>query len=308
MIRTRGRGTVRVTEVQGHATDADVEQGRVRLVDQLENAEADTAADLGGRRQSELRMDAGRSLPKVRTRWYPIMQQLHRFMIAVSSVAVNHDGKGGSAPDPLVWDQGGRRKVVRTDIRVDVDLASLPWPHGFLTGPWMQVHGGGKTGADIAAWPYNVGILFKFTAFLGTSHWAVDTVDMGHLGVPIWRFLSFSSNGPVIGCSVKRLRGRICVLIVLFLFPLCLYPGELKFDMVVNSSVVWLGLWPVVWVGSCHVMLALTCPGYVILDGIIVLMVSLPGHWNLVTINVLRLYVGFWAIPMVQRWSFLMAL
>ena len=30
---------------------------------------------------------------------------------------------------------------------------------------------------------------------------------------------------------------------------------------------------------------------YGILDGIIVLMVSLPGHWNLVTINVLRLYV-----------------
>ena len=34
MIRTRGRETVRVTKVKGHATDADVEQGRVRLVDQ----------------------------------------------------------------------------------------------------------------------------------------------------------------------------------------------------------------------------------------------------------------------------------
>ena len=71
---------------------------------------------------------------------------------------------------------------------------------------------------------------------------------------------------------------------------------ELKLDMVVSSSVVWFGLWPssvVVWVGPCHVMLALTCPGSVILDGITVLMVSLPGHWNLVTINVLRLYVAF---------------
>ena len=28
MIRTRGRETVRVTKVKGHATDADVEQGR----------------------------------------------------------------------------------------------------------------------------------------------------------------------------------------------------------------------------------------------------------------------------------------
>ena len=49
MIRTRGRETVRVTEVKGHAEDVDVQHGRVRLVDQHGNAEADTAADLGRR-------------------------------------------------------------------------------------------------------------------------------------------------------------------------------------------------------------------------------------------------------------------
>ena len=38
---------VRVTTVKGHATDADVEQGRIRPEDRLWNAEADTAADLG---------------------------------------------------------------------------------------------------------------------------------------------------------------------------------------------------------------------------------------------------------------------
>ena len=67
MIRTRGRETVRVTKVKGHATDADVEQGRVRLVDLIGNAEADAAADLGWRHQSELIMDAWRCLLKVRT-------------------------------------------------------------------------------------------------------------------------------------------------------------------------------------------------------------------------------------------------
>ena len=59
-------------------------------------------------------------------------------MIAVSRVAVNQDGKGGgegSAPDPLVWDQEALRKVRKTDIRVNVDLASLPEPCGFLHGP-----------------------------------------------------------------------------------------------------------------------------------------------------------------------------
>ena len=46
MIRTRGRETVRVTEVKGHAEDVDVQQGRVRLEDQLRNAEADAAAEV----------------------------------------------------------------------------------------------------------------------------------------------------------------------------------------------------------------------------------------------------------------------
>ena len=117
MIRTRGRETVRVTEVKGHAEDADVQSGRVRLEDQFGNAEADAAADLGRRHQSEVLIDAGRRLLKARCYWYPIMSDLHRFMIAVARVTVNHDGRGGTAPDPLVWDQGGRRKVRRTDIR-----------------------------------------------------------------------------------------------------------------------------------------------------------------------------------------------
>ena len=39
--------TVRVTKVEGHATDEDVEHGRVRLADQAGNAEADAAADSG---------------------------------------------------------------------------------------------------------------------------------------------------------------------------------------------------------------------------------------------------------------------
>ena len=47
----------------------------------------------------------------------------------------------------------------------------------------MLVHGGGIAGADIAAWPWSVGILCKFTAFLGTLHWPVDAVDMAYFGV-----------------------------------------------------------------------------------------------------------------------------
>ena len=40
-----------------------------------------------------LLIDERRRLLKVRNHWYPVMQQLHRFMIAVSRVAANHDGR-----------------------------------------------------------------------------------------------------------------------------------------------------------------------------------------------------------------------
>ena len=162
-------------------------------------------------------MDARRSLLKARTHLYPFMQQLHRFMIAVSRVSVDHDGKGGSATDPLVGDHGRRRKVRSTDIRVNIDLASLPGPRGFLNGPWMQVQGGCIIGADVAAWPYSVGILCKFTAFLGTLHWPCDAVDLEHFGIYFFgSSCSFSGNGLVIGCSVKRLPGLMFALTVLF--------------------------------------------------------------------------------------------
>ena len=104
MIRTRGRDTVRVTKVIGHAKDVGVQQGRARLVDQHGNAEADAAADLGRRHQSEDLVDARRRLLQARCHWYPIMSDLRRFVIAVARVSVNHDGKGGTAPDPLVWE------------------------------------------------------------------------------------------------------------------------------------------------------------------------------------------------------------
>ena len=98
MIRTRGRETVRVTKVKGHAEDVDVQQGRVRLVDQQGNAEADAAAELGRRHQSEVLIDARRRLLEARSHWYPIMLDLHRFMIAVARVSVNHDGKWWYCP------------------------------------------------------------------------------------------------------------------------------------------------------------------------------------------------------------------
>ena len=115
------------------------------------------------------------------------MTDLHRFMIAIAQVSVNHDGKGGTAPDPLVWDQGSRAKVRKLAIRVNVDLASIPGPPGFLNNDWVQVDAGHITSADISAWPYSVGILVRFTSFLSTLHW--PSVDFGHFGVSFLELL-----------------------------------------------------------------------------------------------------------------------
>ena len=86
MIRAQGVDTVEVSKVKGHATEADVDQGRVRMDDRHGNDEAETAADLGRRHQSEAVMHARRALLQARDHWYPIMLQLHRFMVAVSWV------------------------------------------------------------------------------------------------------------------------------------------------------------------------------------------------------------------------------
>ena len=81
-----------------------MQHGRVRLEDQLGNAKASTAADLGRRHQSEVLIDAARRLLKVHSQGCPVMLHLQRLMIAVARVTVIHDGRGGTAPDLLVWD------------------------------------------------------------------------------------------------------------------------------------------------------------------------------------------------------------
>ena len=135
-------------------------------------------------------IDARRRLLQARSHWFPIMLDLHRFMIAVARVSVNHDDKGGIAPDPLVWNQGSRPKIRKLDIRMDADLAFLPGPPGFLNSSWIEVAAGRITGAGIAAWAYSVSILIRFTSFLTTLHWPSGSVDFGHFGVSFLELLT----------------------------------------------------------------------------------------------------------------------
>ena len=171
MIDLRGHDTVRVTEVKGHADEGMVFDGRVReLVDRLGNNAADEAADFGRRRVSPSVVDARRILSGVCGRWYPVLLDLRRFFIAISRAVVNHDGFGGTAPDPLVWSAGAlpkRRRLVHA-VR---DRAFLCGPPGIWDSEWFAVPATAICGDDVAQWPYTPGLLVKWVAFLGTLHW-----------------------------------------------------------------------------------------------------------------------------------------
>ena len=111
--------------------------GWVREVDRLGNDAAE-AADFGRRRVGNLVLDAGRNLSGVCGRWYPVILELHRFFIAISRAVVNHDGRGGTAPDPLVWSAGARPKRRRL-VHAVRDRAFLPGPPGIWDSGWVSV-------------------------------------------------------------------------------------------------------------------------------------------------------------------------
>ena len=102
------------------------EQGRVRLEDRLGNMEADAAADLGRLHQSEALMDARRVLLNTRETWFPSCFSFIGLWLR-SMVSVNHDGRGGSATDPPVWDGRG---VGGKSVGLALGLMSI-WLHCF---------------------------------------------------------------------------------------------------------------------------------------------------------------------------------
>ena len=146
------------------------------------NNAADEAADFGSRRVGNAVIDARRNLSGVCGRWYPIILDLHRFFIAVSRAVVNHDGRDGTDPDPLVWSAGTlpkRRRLVHA-IR---GRAFLPRPPGIWLPEWFQIPAIAICAEDIAVWLYTPGLLVKWVSFFGRFHWPVGDLDLGVGGV-----------------------------------------------------------------------------------------------------------------------------
>ena len=154
MLHLRGLDTVRIIKVKGHADEGIVLDGRVREVDRIGNDAADEAADFGRRRVGNAVIDARRNLSGVCGRWYPVLLDLHRLFIAISRAVVNHDGRDGTALDPLVWlllllsPRGvGWLMGFGTGI-------FLPGPLGIWHSGWFQVPVAVVSAEDIALWTY----------------------------------------------------------------------------------------------------------------------------------------------------------
>ena len=83
MLALRGRDTVRITKVKGHADEGMVLDGRVQEVDRIGNDAADEAADFGRRRVGNAVIDARRNLSGVCGRWYLVFMTSIDFSLLI---------------------------------------------------------------------------------------------------------------------------------------------------------------------------------------------------------------------------------
>ena len=95
---------------------------------------------------------------------------------------VNDDGRGGLAPDPMVWSAGGRQKR-RRPVEAVRDYAVLPGPQRLWVGDWLrwpEIH---ITEEDVGRWPFSPSCLVKLAAFLSSLSWPSEVADLGVGGI-----------------------------------------------------------------------------------------------------------------------------
>ena len=177
MLQLRVLGTVRVTEVKGHAEEDMVRDGGVSELVRLGNA--DDAADFGRRRVDFLVFDARRNLSGVCGRWYPVVLTVHRFFIllflglwlitmgVMARLLIRWSGLLVLFPRGVSW-----------CVPCGIVLFCLgPQASGRVSGSHLLLHL--SLLMVLGAWPFSVGILVKWVAFLGSFHWPATGADLG---------------------------------------------------------------------------------------------------------------------------------
>ena len=162
---------MRISTVKGHADEALVRAGAVRGLDKLGNDEADKAADFGRRR-----------VP-----WWVIDARRNFMVFAPDGVLLSLPCIDSLLPLPGLWSimmvvlvlllilLSGRLVVLlRIDgLRCGIRLF-LPGPPDLWVGSWITVAATPISCRDIEVWPYSVGMLVKWVAFLHSLHWPAD--------------------------------------------------------------------------------------------------------------------------------------
>ena len=130
-------------------------------MDKAGNDLADGAADIGRRRLLVLLILGVCALLLVGN-CTPLFLTFTAFFIAIARVAVNEHGHSGSVPHSTVWDRGAKPKRRRV-LQALWEFAWVPGsPGGMVRLAGLVFHVGA---ADVAAWPYSVGMLVKLCAF-----------------------------------------------------------------------------------------------------------------------------------------------
>ena len=131
---------------------------------------------------SDLVIDVRRRFLSACSSWYPLVLDLHHFLIAIARAAVNNDGcaRGCLASYCLVQRGPAKKRRVRVSAW---EFAWVPgpvglWRHGSVGWPCIEV---GED--DVGFWPYSVGLLVKFCSFLSSLHWPSTVDDLGVGGV-----------------------------------------------------------------------------------------------------------------------------
>ena len=107
-------------------------------------------------------------------RWHPVI-------LVLRAVVNNVDG-ASAALGPLVWSAGAlpKRRCLVHAVR---DHVFLLGPAGIRDGGWITLAAAPITADDVGTWPYSVGILVKWVAFLRSLHWPAARADLGVGGV-----------------------------------------------------------------------------------------------------------------------------
>ena len=177
MLHIRGLSAVRICEVKGHADEALVRAGTVRDLDRLGKNGADEAADFGRRRVPWWVIDARAkflvfALGGVLLLFPCIVSLLPSLGLSLIMLVV-------LVPLLILW-FGLLVVLLRgVGLRCRIGLFCLDWLIFGLVG----VAATPDTCRDIEVWPYSVGLLVKWVAFLGTLHWPEVECNLGVGGV-----------------------------------------------------------------------------------------------------------------------------